>query len=56
MKHEGQEIRFTISLGVAEADETLESYKTWLEYADKALYASKEGGRNRYPVHQYSNS
>ena len=51
--YDGQDIRFTISLGVAEADEGLESYAMWLECADKALYASKEGGRNRHTVYQH---
>ena len=45
--HEGQEIRFTISLGISQADPSLANYKAWLEQADHALYASKEGGRNQ---------
>lgn len=42
----GQEIRFTISLGVAEINYTLDNAKAWLECADKALYKSKQSGRN----------
>ncbi|KZY61207.1 GGDEF domain-containing protein, partial [Oleiphilus sp. HI0066] len=45
--HDGQEIKFTISLGISQADPNLMDYKAWLEQADHALYASKEGGRNQ---------
>jgi len=45
--HEDQTIKFTISLGISQADMSLTDYKTWLEQADQALYASKEGGRNQ---------
>lgn len=45
--HDGNEIRFTISLGISQADPELVNYKAWLEQADQALYASKEGGRNQ---------
>ena len=48
--YEGQEIRFTISLGIAPADEEMEEYKQWLESSDQALYASKHGGRNRLTI------
>ncbi len=50
--HEDQTIKFTISLGISQADESLTDYKTWLEQADQALYASKEGGRNQTNVFQ----
>lgn len=48
--HDGQEIRFTISLGIAKTDEEMKDYRQWLESADQALYASKRAGRNRYTV------
>jgi diguanylate cyclase (GGDEF)-like protein len=47
VNYDGQEIRFRISLGVAEIREELANHSVWLEQADKALYQSKEGGRNR---------
>ena len=47
MRHEQHEIKFTISLGVAELNEGIVDYKSWLEHSDQALYESKEGGRNR---------
>lgn len=45
--HEGREIRFTVSLGVAELVDGVASAGTWLELADKMLYQSKHGGRNQ---------
>lgn len=47
VEHGGQEIPFTISLGISQATPGLSDYKAWLEQADHALYASKEGGRNQ---------
>ncbi|MCJ8168067.1 sensor domain-containing diguanylate cyclase [Atopomonas sediminilitoris] len=45
--HEGREIRFTVSLGVAELTPEVPSPSAWLEQADKMLYQSKHGGRNQ---------
>jgi len=42
----GQEIRFTISIGLAEAGNQ-PSATHWLQQADSALYHSKHTGRNR---------
>jgi diguanylate cyclase (GGDEF)-like protein len=47
VNHEGQDIRFTISLGISEAVPELRSYKVWLERTDQALYYCKEHGRNQ---------
>lgn len=47
---EGQQIKFTVSLGVSELNETIADHRNWIERADSALYQSKEGGRNRYTV------
>ena len=44
---EGHEVRFTISLGVAELNEHMHDHRNWIEKADQALYKSKESGRNR---------
>lgn len=44
---EGHEIKFTISLGVAELTDKIHDHRNWIEKADQALYKSKEGGRNR---------
>lgn len=47
--HEEREIRFTVSIGIAQLNEG-ESMETWVKRADMALYSSKNNGRNRYTV------
>jgi diguanylate cyclase len=49
IRHGGQEIRITMSLGVA-ALAPGESSQSWLARADAALYKAKRGGRNRYEL------
>ncbi len=44
---EGHQVKFTISLGVSELNDSLHDHRNWIERADQALYKSKEGGRNR---------
>ncbi|MFF7710857.1 diguanylate cyclase [Pseudomonas sp. NPDC007930] len=51
VKHDGKEVRFTISLGVADLARPLADHKELIEHADQALYASKKGGRNRVSVY-----
>ncbi|MGF1878853.1 diguanylate cyclase [Photobacterium frigidiphilum] len=43
-------INVTISLGVCEWYPELRNYEQWLEHADKALYISKQSGRNQSTV------
>ena len=50
--HEGQVIRFTISLGVADMRQPSSSHAEVIGWADQALYASKHAGRNRVTVHE----
>ena len=45
--YEGKRLPVTTSVGVAELDSQIESSTTLLKAADKALYAAKQGGRNR---------
>lgn len=45
--HEHHEIRFTISLGVADLSRPTRGHEQLIERADIALYASKTGGRNQ---------
>jgi diguanylate cyclase len=47
--HEGKPIRVGVSIGVAALKQG-ETQAQWLERADKALYASKEAGRDRLTV------
>jgi diguanylate cyclase (GGDEF)-like protein len=49
--HEGKSIAYTISLGIAEFDETITDYTQWIERSDKALYKAKQGGRNRSVIY-----
>lgn len=44
------EIKYTISLGVCAFDKRFQTHAEWLEHADKALYQSKEQGRNKTTV------
>jgi len=48
---DGQEIRYTISLGIAQISHQTEDHKHWVECADKALYGAKHGGRNRSMIY-----
>lgn len=47
VRHGPSQIRFTISLGIAEVKNRHRSHEEWLRDADRALYHSKEHGRNR---------
>ncbi len=50
--HDGTEIRFTISLGIADLSQPTTGYPQLIEWADQALYASKTGGRNRVTLYE----
>ena len=43
-------IQYTISMGIAQLNDGPENYMQWMQRADKALYAAKEGGRNRVKI------
>jgi diguanylate cyclase (GGDEF)-like protein len=49
--HEGREIRYTISLGLAQHVQEIASHERWIERSDQALYQAKESGRNRAVVY-----
>jgi diguanylate cyclase (GGDEF)-like protein len=51
VKYNDFELEYTISIGLAEVDSTVKNYETWIEYADAALYQSKESGRNKVSIH-----
>lgn len=44
------EVRFTISIGIAELSEANESNEQLLKQADKLLYRAKQNGRNRVEI------
>ncbi|MDA0147772.1 sensor domain-containing diguanylate cyclase [Vibrio sp. LaRot3] len=50
VEYEGCSVKYTVSLGICEISAYQVSHLTWLEHADKALYLSKETGRNRSTV------
>ncbi|NER59174.1 GGDEF domain-containing protein [Pseudomonas sp. MAFF212428] len=52
--HEGQRIRFTISLGVADMSRPSSTHAELIAWADQALYASKHAGRNRVTLHEHA--
>jgi len=50
--YEGEDISFTISLGVAEISDEMRNHRQWLEHADQALYRAKDSGRNQVVLYQ----
>ena len=51
--HDNQEIKFTVSLGIAEFTPETDNYTQWLGRADKALYVAKESGRNNSVIYTH---
>ena len=49
---EGQHLKVTASFGVAAWDRGIRSVEEFVGRADAALYAAKEGGRNRVEIWQ----
>ena len=49
--HNDIEIKYTISIGIAEVDTSIKNYETWIECVDASLYMSKESGRNCVTSH-----
>ncbi|GGC56670.1 GGDEF domain-containing protein [Marinobacter halophilus] len=46
----GDEIQYTVSMGIAQLSGEPENYMQWMQKADEALYQAKETGRNRVVV------
>lgn len=53
VQYNGQDIRFTISLGVADLSTPANDHAELIARADQALYTSKKTGRNRVTVHDH---
>jgi len=51
VKHNGLELSYTISLGIAEIEKSIATYENWIECADAALYQAKDSGRNRVSLY-----
>ncbi|MBU1192503.1 MAG: diguanylate cyclase [Gammaproteobacteria bacterium] len=47
---EQHEIKFTISLGIAEVSTAMGDHAAWINASDQALYQAKHGGRNQSVV------
>jgi diguanylate cyclase len=50
ISHEGISIKITVSFGLSEYNSSLKSATAWIDSADRALYESKENGRNRASI------
>lgn len=50
ISHDSQKIEITLSYGITEINAKFNSHDQWIDMADKALYQSKENGRNRATV------
>jgi diguanylate cyclase (GGDEF)-like protein/PAS domain S-box-containing protein len=48
--HEDNTLNFTISLGISEFSQHFKSHVNWIDATDKALYLSKQNGRNQATV------
>ncbi|WP_407314945.1 diguanylate cyclase [Pseudomonas sp. nanlin1] len=51
LAHQGQGIAVTVSIGVADLGSSAADCSELIEWADRALYASKRAGRNRVSVY-----
>lgn len=49
--HNDIEIKYQVSLGIAEVDLSIKNYEAWIECADAALYRAKQTGRNKVICH-----
>ncbi len=49
---DSEDIRCTVSIGTATADDTLANHGEWIACADRALYRAKELGRDRTVQHE----
>jgi diguanylate cyclase (GGDEF)-like protein len=53
-KYNDIDIKYTISIGIAEIEPAIKSYEAWIQCADKALYHAKGSGRNKVSMHPKS--
>lgn len=52
INYEGQDIQYTISLGVSQLENAISDPTAWIDSADKGLYQAKRSGRNNSVIHQ----
>ena len=53
-KYNDIDLKYTVSIGLAEIEPDIKSYEAWIECADAALYKAKESGRNKICMHPKS--
>ncbi len=51
IKHNDLDITYTVSIGIAEINLSIQTYEAWIECSDTALYQSKEAGRNQITLY-----
>jgi len=51
VKYNDIDLKYTISIGVAEIEPSIKSSEAWFKCADSALYHAKENGRNKVSMH-----
>jgi diguanylate cyclase (GGDEF)-like protein len=49
--YEGSRLNISLSVGIAQYDDSMKAPQALYYAADKALYQAKNGGRNRYSVY-----
>lgn len=52
IEYENLSFNFTASMGICELKPEIKTASNWLEYADQALFKSKENGRNQVTIYQ----
>lgn len=52
VEYEEFKIKYTVSLGISELTDDCDTYQSWLERSDKALYVCKESGRNQSKAYE----
>jgi diguanylate cyclase len=51
VKYNDIDVKYTVSMGIAEIDNSIESYEAWIEFSDLAMYRAKDAGRNQIALH-----
>ncbi|MBA6230983.1 MULTISPECIES: sensor domain-containing diguanylate cyclase [unclassified Colwellia] len=51
VKYNDIDVKYTVSMGIAEIDTSIESYEAWIECSDLAMYRAKDAGRNQIALH-----
>jgi len=51
VKYNDIDLKYTVSIGIAEIETSIDSYEVWIKYADVALYQSKKDGKNKVTLY-----